>query len=70
MNLFFSYASSSDSGWSKDLEATLGIYNVLDRSPPVYMQDGGAVSGGSLGYAKGQTLGRYIQVGLSKKLWQ
>jgi len=69
VNLFFSYTSSSDSGWSKDLKGTLGIYNVADRSPPLYMQDGGAISGGSAGYTNGMTVGRYFQVGLSKKFW-
>lgn len=60
-NLFFKYDVPGDSRLLKDLELTLNVNNVFDTDPPVFRQIG------QNGYANGFTLGRLIQIGLSKK---
>jgi iron complex outermembrane recepter protein len=64
LDLFFKYDFKGDGGW-KDLAATLNINNALDRDPPNY-QDNNIV-GFQDGYANGWTIGRVVQLGISKK---
>ena len=64
VNLFFKYEVPGDSMLLSDLELTLNVNNVFDQDPPIF-QAAGANTGS--GYANGFTLGRMVQVGLSKK---
>jgi iron complex outermembrane receptor protein len=57
LNLFFSY-DVNGAGWLKDLQFTLNFNNALDRDPPLFR--------GNNGYANGSTVGRLVQVGVSK----
>jgi iron complex outermembrane receptor protein len=63
VNLFFKYAVPSDSSLLKDLDLTLNINNVFDTDPPVFK----SINNSQPGYANGFTLGRLVQVGVSKK---
>jgi len=63
VNLFFKYEVPSESFLLKDLVLTLNINNLFDKDPPIFRQVGNS----STGYANGFTLGRMIQVGISKK---
>lgn len=63
VNLFFKYAVPSENTLLKDLELTLNINNVFDQDPPVYKLIGSTTPG----YANGFTIGRLVQLGLSKK---
>jgi iron complex outermembrane receptor protein len=65
VNLFFRYGLNG-SDWSKDLAFTLGLDNVLNRDPPIY-KEAGAPIGSVAGTANGATVGRLIELGVSKK---
>ena len=63
VDLFFKYDFDGE-GATKDLALTLGVNNLLDADPPV------RYVGGTLpfvGYNNGSTIGRFVQVGFSKK---
>jgi iron complex outermembrane receptor protein len=63
VDLFFKYDFDGE-GATKDLALTLGVNNLFDADPPVRFV------GGTLpfvGYNNGSTIGRFIQVGFSKK---
>jgi iron complex outermembrane receptor protein len=62
-NLFFKYAVPSDSRVMRDLELTLNINNVFDQDPPLLKRIGSSTPG----YANGFTLGRMVQLGVTKK---
>lgn len=64
-NLFFRYEPKGE-GLFKDLSFTLNVDNVFDRDPPVYRQFN-ASQYNIEGFINGNTLGRFIQVGVSKK---
>jgi iron complex outermembrane recepter protein len=59
IDLFFKYDVKS-----ADLAFTLGINNVFDKAPPVYKAQ---QIGTPNGYANGNTVGRLVQLGVSKK---
>jgi iron complex outermembrane receptor protein len=63
INLFFKYAVPGDSLLLRDLELTLNINNVFDQDPPLLKRVGASTPG----YANGFTLGRLVQLGLTKK---
>ncbi len=58
-DLFFKYDIKS-----ADMSFTLGINNVFDKAPPVYKAQ---QIGTPNGYANGLTVGRLVQLGVSKK---
>jgi iron complex outermembrane recepter protein len=63
--LFLRYDfSHRDLALAKNLSATLTIDNLFDRNPPFYA---GTYNNLYQGYANGSTVGRLVQVGLSKK---
>lgn len=63
VNLFFKYDVPSGSLLFKDLSLTLNVNNVFDQDPPINKLNDGRVAG----YGNGFTLGRLIQMGISKK---
>lgn len=63
VDLFFRYDLKGE-GWDKDLALTLNVNNVFDQDPPVYIATGLGVSPG---FTNGNTLGRFVQFGVSKK---
>ncbi len=63
VNLFFKYDVPSSSAILKDLSLTLNIGNVFDKNPPELRRNGAR----DYGYANGFTLGRLVQIGLTKK---
>lgn len=63
VDLFFRYDFKGE-GYDKDLALTLNINNVFDQDPPLSLATGLGVSPG---YTNGGTLGRFVQVGISKK---
>lgn len=65
VNLFFKYALPGDSPLFRDLEFTLNVNNVFDADPPVFKQSGGGTINGYI--AGGFTIGRMVQIGVSKK---
>lgn len=58
VDLFFSYDFKSE-GALKDVSLTLNLNNVFDADPPFYNQDNG--------FTNGTTLGRFAQIGLTKR---
>jgi iron complex outermembrane receptor protein len=64
VNLFFKYDVSHE-GMYKDLAVTLNVDNILDRDPPVFQQNN--ITPNVDGYVNGWTLGRVVQLGVSKK---
>ncbi|WP_165912092.1 TonB-dependent receptor [Novosphingobium sp. PhB165] len=62
VNLYFGY-DFKGSGLANDLSVTLNFNNIFDEEPPVYLD------AGQPGYLPGNTftLGRMVQLGLSKK---
>ena len=62
-DLFFKYDVPSESKLLKDLSLTLNVSNVFDKDPPVLLRN----NPNEFGFANGFTLGRLIQIGLSKK---
>jgi iron complex outermembrane receptor protein len=63
VNLFFKYDLRN--GQFRDLSVTLNVDNVLDRDPPAYKGQNIVLSAN--GYANGATVGRLLQLGVSKK---
>jgi iron complex outermembrane receptor protein len=63
-DLFFKYDVPGDSGIAKDLSFTLNVENLLDQDPPEYR---GGQTGSSAGIINGNTIGRFIKFGVSKK---
>lgn len=63
VDLFFRYNFKGE-GFDKNLALTLNLNNVFDQDPPLSIATG---SGVTAGYANGATLGRLVQVGVSKK---
>lgn len=53
------------SGVAKDLALTLNVENVFDQDPPEFR--GGSQVAGASGIANGNTIGRFVQFGISKK---
>jgi iron complex outermembrane recepter protein len=64
IDLFFRYDFKGE-GFDKDLALTLNVNNLFDHDPPLYI--GGDTIAGRNGYTNGATLGRLVQVGVSKK---
>jgi iron complex outermembrane recepter protein len=64
LKLFFRYQVNGK-GLAQDLDFTLNANNVLDQNPPVYRTPAGAAQAG--GFANGATVGRLLQLGISKK---
>ncbi|EJU10569.1 TonB-dependent receptor [Sphingomonas sp. LH128] len=64
VNLAFQYAPEGQGIW-KDAGITLNIDNVFDQDPPLFNGLGGVTSP-SPGFS-GFTLGRFVQLGISKK---
>ena len=62
VNLFFRYDVKGED-LLKDLSFTLNINNVFDQDPPLLK--GFNFSG--QGYTNGSTIGRLVQLGVSKK---
>ncbi|MEJ6011757.1 TonB-dependent receptor domain-containing protein [Novosphingobium aquae] len=64
-NLFFRYETQGE-GLFKDLSFTLNVDNVFDTDPPVWrLFDASRFA--QEGYNNGNTIGRFVQVGVSKK---
>ena len=63
-DLFFKYDFDSK-GPLGDLSLTLNVNNVFDKYPPLYF--GGDIVRNQSGFRNGNTVGRLVQVGLSKK---
>jgi iron complex outermembrane receptor protein len=64
VDLFFRYEFDGES-MLKDLALTLNVNNVFDQAPPIYT--GGDIVRNQRGFRNGNTLGRLVQVGISKK---
>lgn len=64
INLFFKYDVPGE-GIFKDLSFTLNIDNVVDQDPPRYIQQ--SITPSQDGYINGNTLGRFVQFGVSKR---
>jgi iron complex outermembrane recepter protein len=64
-NLFFRYEPEGE-GMFKDLSLTLNVDNVFDQDPPEYrLFDASRFA--TEGYTNGNTIGRFVQFGISKK---
>jgi iron complex outermembrane receptor protein len=64
-NLFFRYEPKGE-GLLKDLSLTLNVDNVLNQDPPEYrLFDASRFA--TEGYTNGNTIGRFVQFGISKK---
>lgn len=64
-NLFFRYEAQGE-GLFKDLSLTLNVDNVFDTDPPVWrLYDASRFA--QEGYNNGNTIGRFVQFGISKK---
>lgn len=61
VNLFFSY-DIKKKFMAESIQLTLNVNNLFDTNPPVFR-----TTNGGTGYANGQTLGRYIQLGARAK---
>jgi len=64
VDLFFKYDFDGE-GAMQNLALTLTVNNVFDQGPPVYT--GGDIVRNQRGFRNGNTLGRLVQVGISKK---
>jgi iron complex outermembrane receptor protein len=64
VNLFFKYDVPGTSKLLKDLSITLNVNNLLDTDPPILRRSDGFAE---YGFANGSTLGRFFQIGVSKK---
>jgi iron complex outermembrane receptor protein len=62
-DLFFKYDVASESKILRDLSLTLNVSNVFDKDPPVLLRN----NPNEFGFANGFTLGRLIQLGITKK---
>lgn len=65
VNLFFKY-DVDGTGLAENLALTLNVSNVFDEDPPEYKVQN-TLTPGSSGYANGRTVGRLLQLGISKK---
>jgi iron complex outermembrane receptor protein len=63
-DLFLKYAFPAD-GPLGEMDLTVNVNNVFNKYPPVYY--GGDIVRNQRGFRNGNTLGRLVQVGLSKK---
>lgn len=63
IDLFFRY-DVRGSGLMEDLSFTLNIENVFDQDPPEFR---GSATGAAAGVLNGNTIGRFIKFGISKK---
>ncbi len=63
-DLFLKYDFAGE-GALADLSLTLNVNNVFDKYPPLYF--GGDIVRNQSGFRNGNTVGRLVQVGLSKK---
>lgn len=63
VDLFFKYDVPSESKLLQNLSLTLNVSNVFDKDPPVLLRN----NPNEFGFANGFTLGRLIQIGISKK---
>ncbi len=64
-NLFFRYETGGE-GAFKDLSLTLNVDNVFNQDPPEYrLFDASRFA--TEGYTNGNTIGRFVQFGISKK---
>lgn len=64
VDLFFKY-DFDGTGVLADLALTLNVNNVFDKYPPIYT--GGDIVRNQSGFRNGNTVGRLVQVGFSKK---
>jgi iron complex outermembrane receptor protein len=64
-DLFFKYDFPQNSSVMKDLALTLGVNNVFSQDPPEWRAQ--QVTLNTNGFGNGNTVGRVVQVGLSKK---
>ena len=62
-DLFFKYDVPGESVILKDLSLTLNVSNLFDKDPPVLLRN----NPNEFGFANGFTLGRLIQIGISKR---
>ncbi|HZO56215.1 MAG TPA: TonB-dependent receptor [Bryobacteraceae bacterium] len=67
-DLFFRYAFPGTGGMTKDLSLTLNVNNVLDEDPPLVRRAGLFPGLPNSEFNFGFTLGRFIQLGVSKRL--
>jgi iron complex outermembrane recepter protein len=63
VNLFFKYDVPANSGIFKELTFTLNVDNVFNAKPPVLLRS----NQNEFGFANGFTLGRLVNIGISKK---
>lgn len=63
-DLYFKYDVEGE-GAFKDLAFTLNVNNVFSQDPPVFRQQN--ITASSNGYINGSTVGRLVQVGVSKR---
>ena len=63
IDLFFRYEVTG-SGLTEDLSFTLNVENAFDQDPPAFR---GNVTGAASGIRNGNTIGRFIRFGVSKK---
>jgi iron complex outermembrane receptor protein len=63
VDLFFKYDLSGNVVFN-NASATLGVYNVFNRDPPVFKEQNIVIS--MNGYTNGATIGRLIQIGVAK----
>jgi iron complex outermembrane recepter protein len=63
VNLFFKYDVPASSGIFKELTFTLNVDNVFNAKPPTLLRS----NQNEFGFANGFTLGRLVNIGISKK---
>ena len=63
VNLFFRY-QVPDEGLFRDIELSVNVDNLFDQDPPEFRS---SITTGGLGITNGQTIGRFVQFGISKK---
>jgi iron complex outermembrane receptor protein len=64
-DLFFKYDVPGDSMAFKDLSLTLNVTNLFDKDPPLYFA--GNIVANASGFLNGNTVGRLVQLGVSKR---
>lgn len=64
-DFFFKYDFPGDSAIMKDLSLTLGINNAFSQDPPEWRAQ--QITLNTNGFANGNTVGRVVQLGISKK---
>lgn len=63
-DLFFKYDVPGENAIAKDLSFTLNVENVFNNAPPEYRGFG---TGTAFGIINGNTIGRFVKIGVSKK---